>query len=82
MLKSETKRMPSSQLKRAEKAIVAMRDQGELPPETADAIEELVDALRTLERRLATLEGAGHKPPTKQMNSPNRNAEAGKKPED
>jgi hypothetical protein len=46
--------MPSSQLKRAEKAIAAMREQGELPPETADAIEELVEALRTVERRLAT----------------------------
>ena len=65
--------MPSSQLKRAEKAIAAMREQGKLPPETADAIEELVEALRTVERRLATLEGAGHKSPTAQMNLLSRN---------
>jgi uncharacterized membrane protein YccC len=56
--------MPSSQLKRAERAIATIRDQSELPPETADAIEELVEALRTVERRLAILENGGRKPPT------------------
>jgi hypothetical protein len=33
--------MPESQLKRAERAIATIRDQNELPIETADAIEEL-----------------------------------------
>jgi len=33
--------MPSSQLKRAERAIQTIRDQAELPPETADALQEL-----------------------------------------
>jgi hypothetical protein len=31
--------MPSRQLKRAERSIQTIRDQGELPPETADASE-------------------------------------------
>jgi hypothetical protein len=48
--------MPDSQLKRAERAIATIRDQSELPIETADAIEELQGALRTVERRLAILE--------------------------
>ena len=34
--------MPSSQLKRAERAIEAIRNQSELPPEAADALQELV----------------------------------------
>jgi hypothetical protein len=34
--------MPSSQLKRAERAIQTIRDQAELPPETADALQEIV----------------------------------------
>ena len=33
--------MPSSQLKRAERSIQTIRDQAELPPETADALQEL-----------------------------------------
>jgi hypothetical protein len=33
--------MPSSNLKRAERAIQTIRDQAELPPETADALQEL-----------------------------------------
>jgi uncharacterized membrane protein YccC len=49
--------MPSSRLKRAEKAIAAIRDQGELPPETAEALDEIVGAIRAVERRLADLEG-------------------------
>jgi hypothetical protein len=56
--------MPDSQLKRAERAIATIRDQSELPIETADAIEELQGALRTVERRLAILENGCHKPPT------------------
>ncbi len=62
--------MPSSQLKRAERAIQAIRDQAELPPEAADALQELVDAVRTIETRLATIE-QGRPSPTKQMNLPN-----------
>jgi hypothetical protein len=37
--------MPSSQLKRAERAIQTIRDQPELPPETADALQEIVDVI-------------------------------------
>jgi hypothetical protein len=36
----------SSQLKRARRAIQSIRDQAELPPETADALQELVDVVR------------------------------------
>ena len=64
--------MPSSQLKRAEKAIAAIREVGELPREAADAIEELVEALRIVDRRLAAIERHGHKPPTAQMVLPNK----------
>ena len=56
--------MPSSQLKRAEKAIAAIREQSELPPEAAEALEEIVAAIRTVEGRLADLE---RKKPTEQM---------------
>jgi hypothetical protein len=48
--------MPSSQLKRAERAIQMIRDQAELPPEAADALQELVDIVRTIEERVSTLE--------------------------
>ena len=40
--------MPSSQSKRAEKAIAAIREQSELPPEAAEALEEIVAAIRTV----------------------------------
>jgi hypothetical protein len=50
--------MPSSQLKRAERAIEAIRDQAELPPEAADALQELVDIIRTIEDRVSALEKA------------------------
>jgi uncharacterized membrane protein YccC len=59
--------MPSSQLKRAERSIQAIRDQAELPPEAADALQELVDVVRTIEGRLSQLEGKGHPHPTDQM---------------
>ena len=49
--------MPSSQLKRAERAIQTIRDQAELPPETADALQEIVDVIGAIEGRLSTLEG-------------------------
>jgi hypothetical protein len=32
--------MPSSHLKRAERAIAAIRDRGEVPPEIVEALEE------------------------------------------
>jgi uncharacterized membrane protein YccC len=56
--------MPSSQLKRAERAIQAIRDQADLPPEAADALQELVDVIRTIEGRVSSLEGKGHPHPT------------------
>jgi hypothetical protein len=64
--------MSSSQLKRAERAIQAIRDQAELPPEAADALQELVDVVRTIEGRLSSLEGKGRPHPTEQMELPNR----------
>jgi uncharacterized membrane protein YccC len=64
--------MPSSQLKRAERAIQTIRDQAELPPETADALQEIVDVIRTIEGRLSALEGKGHLRPSREMDLPNR----------
>lgn len=58
--------MPGSHLKRAEKAIEAIRNQSELPSEAADALQELVDAVRHLEGRIAGLEGK-RQSPTDQM---------------
>jgi hypothetical protein len=64
--------MPSSQLKRAERAIQTIRDQAELPPETADALQEIVDVIRATEGRLSTLEGKGYLRPPAEMELPNR----------
>jgi len=64
--------MPSSQLKRAERAIRTIRDQAELPPETADALQEIVDVVRTIEGRLSVLEGKGHPRTSPEMELPNR----------
>ena len=47
--------MPSSQLKRAEHSVAAIR-QADMAPETAAAVEEIVAAIRTVERRLELLE--------------------------
>ena len=63
--------MPSGQLKRAERAIQTIRDQAELPPETADALQEIVDVIRTIEGRLSTLEGKEHSRPSAEMELPN-----------
>jgi uncharacterized membrane protein YccC len=63
--------MPSSQLKRAERAIQTIRDQAELRPETADALQEIVDVIRTIEGRLSTLEGKGRLRPSAEMELPN-----------
>ena len=49
--------MPSSQLKRVEKSIEAMRSDPHTPKtaETTEALEDLVDAVRAVEsRRIAT----------------------------
>jgi hypothetical protein len=64
--------MPSSQLKRAERSIKAIRDQSEMPPDAADALQELVDAIRTIESRLGALENRERPHPTGQMDLPNR----------
>ena len=62
--------MPGSHLKRAEKAIEAIRNQSTLPAEAADVLQELVDAIRHLEGRLANLEDK-RRQPTDQMALPN-----------
>ncbi len=47
--------MRNSQIKRAEQAIATIREQGELPPEVADALQELVDEVRAIEGPLSKL---------------------------
>jgi hypothetical protein len=64
--------MPSSQLKRAERSIQAISDQADLPPETADALQELVDVIRAVEGRLSALEGNWNAPASDPMALPNR----------
>jgi hypothetical protein len=66
--------MPGSQLKRAEKSIEAMRADPHTPKtaETTEALQDLVDALRAVESRLAALEGKGRLRPTAEMDLPNR----------
>jgi len=64
--------MPSSQLKRAERAIQTIRDHAEIRPETADALQEIVDVIRIIESRLSALEGKGHLRPSAEMDLPNR----------
>ena len=55
--------MPSSHLKRAERAIQSIRDQAELPPKAADALDALVDVIRSMEGRLSALERQGTSAP-------------------
>jgi hypothetical protein len=64
--------MPSSQLKRTERAIAMIRSEGGLPREAADALQELVDVVRALEGRLAMLEARRRPGPTAEMDLPNR----------
>ena len=64
--------MSSSQLKRAERAMQSIRDQAELPPETADALAALIDVIRNIEGRLSALEIKGKPHPTEAMALPNR----------
>jgi hypothetical protein len=59
--------MPSSHIKRAERAIQTIRDQAELPPKTADALRELVDVVRYIDGRLSTLESKGKPHSTEAM---------------
>ena len=47
--------MPAS-LKRAQRSIQAMQKNQELPPEYAEALKEIIDAIRVIEQRLAVLE--------------------------
>jgi hypothetical protein len=56
--------MPSSHLKRAERAIAAIRHHGELPPEIVEALEAIVSAIRTVDRSVVMLGGNGISPPT------------------
>lgn len=63
--------MLNAQLKRAERAISLTRERAELPPEAADALDELVGAAKAVEVRLAKLEAKGHAP-TARMDLPNR----------
>jgi hypothetical protein len=64
--------MPSSQLKRTERAIAMIRSGSGLPREAADALQELVDVIRALEGRLAILEARRRPGPTAEMDPPNR----------
>ena len=64
--------MPATQLKRAERAIERIREQAQLPPETAIALQELVEVVRDIEDRLSALEGRGRLHPTAEMDLPNR----------
>jgi hypothetical protein len=66
--------MPSSQLKRVEKAIEAMRSDPNTPKtaETAAALQDLLDAVRAVESRLRAFEGHGRLRPTSAMDLPNK----------
>jgi hypothetical protein len=46
------------------------RKRAGLPPEVADALEELVGAVKAVESRLSKLEDKGHAAPTAQMDLP------------
>jgi hypothetical protein len=56
--------VPTSQLKCAERAVASIREHRELPLDSAEVIEGILEAIRIVERRLPILESAGHKPPT------------------
>jgi hypothetical protein len=64
--------MPSSQLKRTERAIAMIRSGSGLPREAADALQELVDVIRALEGRLAILEARRCRAPPRKWIPPNR----------
>jgi hypothetical protein len=56
--------MQSRHLERAERALAAIRHQRELSPAVVEALEEILGAVRTVDRGLASLEGKGVSPPT------------------
>jgi hypothetical protein len=66
--------MPSSQLKRVEKSIEAIRSDPHTSKtaETAEALQELVNAVRAVESRVEAMEGNGRVRPTAEMELPNR----------
>jgi hypothetical protein len=64
--------MPATQLKRAERAIERIREQADLPPETAIALQEIVDVVRNVEGRLSAMEDKERNHPTAEMALPNR----------
>jgi hypothetical protein len=64
--------MPANQLKRAEQAIERIREEAELPPKAKIALQELVEVVRNLDKRLTVLEGRGRIHPTAEMGLPNR----------
>jgi hypothetical protein len=64
--------MPANQLKRAEQAIVSLREAGELPPKATIALSELVEVVRNIDKRLTVLESKGRISPAAAMGLPNR----------
>ena len=56
--------MQSRHLKRVERAIAVVQHQRELPPEVGEALEEILGAIRSVDRGLASLERKGINPPT------------------
>jgi hypothetical protein len=64
--------MPVNPLKRTEQAIERIRRKAELHPETAIALQELVEVVRNIENRLSVLEAKGRINPTAEMSLPNR----------
>jgi hypothetical protein len=52
---SETPSVTGSHLERAERAIAAIRDHREVPPDIVQALEEIVHAIGSVDRRVATL---------------------------
>jgi hypothetical protein len=64
--------MAANQLNRVERAIAKVREQVELPPETAIALEEILESIRNIEDRLSLMESKGRIHPTAEMGLPNR----------
>jgi hypothetical protein len=64
----EETKMSNAQLKRAEYALAEIRENGEIG--TANAMQELIDIVRTLEGRISDLEREGRAKPAKAMDLP------------
>ena len=72
MTKLELKKFQTTLLSRQSELEGLIRNREAAAIETsADALDQIVGAIRTIERRLAALED-GAKPPTAQMDLPNR----------